>query len=137
MAEERRLFYVGITRAEDGLYMIHHQYRNSYGYSEPVDPSRFLDDLPEALVEGGRQILAKPAARPDKWEQPRNQAAPPVEQKFKPGMNVRHPSWGEGMILSSRIQDDDEVVDIFFKDVGLKKVVAAFAKLEPIEKGPE
>jgi DNA helicase-2/ATP-dependent DNA helicase PcrA len=137
MAEERRLFYVGITRAEDGLYMIHHQYRNSYGYSEPVDPSRFLDDLPEALVEGGRQILAKPAARPDKWEQPRNQAAPPVEQKFKPGMNVRHPSWGEGMILSSRIQDDDEVVDIFFKDVGLKKVVAAFAKLEPIEKGPD
>lgn len=135
MAEERRLFYVGITRAKDQLTLIHHQYRNSYGYSEPVDPSRFLDDLPEALIEGGRGILAKPAARPDKWEQPRKQTTPAVEQKYRAGMNVRHPSWGDGMVLSSRIQDDDEVVDIFFKDVGLKKVVAAFAKLEPIEKG--
>jgi DNA helicase-2/ATP-dependent DNA helicase PcrA len=49
-------------------------------------------------------------------------------------MSVRHPSWGEGMVLNSRIQDDDEVVDIFFQDVGLKKVMAAFANLEPIDK---
>jgi DNA helicase-2/ATP-dependent DNA helicase PcrA len=134
MAEERRLFYVGITRAKDRLYLVHHQFRNQYGYSEPVDPSRFLEDLPDDLVEGGNQSRSAPMARPDIWESPRTAEPVPIERKYEPGMAVRHPSWGDGMVLNSRIQDDDEVVDIFFQDVGLKKVVAAFAKLETIEK---
>ncbi|MCG8555413.1 MAG: DUF3553 domain-containing protein, partial [Proteobacteria bacterium] len=134
MAEERRLFYVGITRAQDQLYLVHHQFRNQYGYSEPVDPSRFLADLPDDLVEGGNQARSAPPARPDLWETPSAPEPVRVEQQFEPGMAVRHPAWGEGMVLNSRVQDDDEVVDIFFEDVGLKKVVAAFAKLETVEK---
>jgi len=137
MAEERRLLYVGMTRAKDKLFLIHDQYRNNYGYSEPVDPSRFLNDLPDELVEGGISFGAKTVARPDLWEQPSREPAPILEPQFSAGMSVRHPSWGEGMVLSSRIQDDDEVVDIFFEDVGLKKVVAAFAKLETVEEGRE
>jgi DNA helicase-2/ATP-dependent DNA helicase PcrA len=137
MAEERRLLYVGMTRAKDKLFLIHDQYRNNYGYSEPVDPSRFIDDLPDELIEGGNRLGAKAIARPDLWEQPSREPTPALEPQFAPGMSVRHPTWGEGMILSSRIQDDDEVVDIFFEDVGLKKVVAAFAKLETVDKDQE
>ena len=110
------------------------QFRNQYGYSEPVDPSRFLEDLPDDLVEGGNQVGSAPMARPDIWDSPRAAEPVQIEQQYHPGQAVRHPSWGEGMVLNSRIQDDDEVVDIFFQDVGLKKVVAAFAKLETIEK---
>jgi DNA helicase-2/ATP-dependent DNA helicase PcrA len=45
-------------------------------------------------------------------------------------MRVQHPVWGEGMVLNSRIQDDDEIVDIFFEELGLKRVAASLAKLE-------
>ena len=45
-------------------------------------------------------------------------------------MRVKHPVWDEGMVLNSRLQDDDEIVDIFFEDVGLKRVAASLARLE-------
>ncbi len=133
MAEERRLLYVGMTRAKDQLILIHDQYRNNFGYSEPTDPSRFLSDLPEDLVEGGKTIGLTRTVRQDLWEPARREDVRELEPQFIAGMNVRHPTWGEGMVLNSKIQDDDEVIDIFFEEVGLKKVVAAFAKLEVIE----
>jgi DNA helicase-2/ATP-dependent DNA helicase PcrA len=135
MAEERRLFYVGITRAKNELILIHHIYKSSYGYAEATLPSRFLDDLPDELIDGGNQARLEHPFRPDRWENPaRGAAAPVLQTQFKPGMSVRHPTWGEGMVLNSRIQDDDELVDIFFQKVGLKKVMAAFANLQPISK---
>src|SRR3972149_5168519 len=134
MAEERRLFYVGITRAKNELILIHNIYRTNYGYAEAVLPSRFLEDLPDELIEGGNQSRREQPLRPDRWELRPEKAVPATVQKFKPGMNVLHPTWGEGMVLNSRIQDDDEVVDIFFEDVGLKKVLAAFAKLQAVKK---
>jgi DNA helicase-2/ATP-dependent DNA helicase PcrA len=51
-------------------------------------------------------------------------------QQYQPGMRVQHPTWGEGMVLNSRFQDGDEVVDVFFEDLGMKRVVASLAKLE-------
>jgi DNA helicase-2/ATP-dependent DNA helicase PcrA len=45
-------------------------------------------------------------------------------------MRVQHPVWGEGMVLNSRIQDQDETVDVMFKSVGLKRLVASLANLE-------
>jgi hypothetical protein len=51
---------------------------------------------------------------------------------FHPGSRVNHAIWGEGMVLNSRNQDDDEIVDIFFQDIGLKRVVASLAKLQVI-----
>lgn len=136
MAEERRLFYVGITRAENELILINNMYRNSFGYSEAVIPSRFLQDLPDDLIKGGRRPSIETVLRADRWDRPSREPAA-VEVRFRPGMNVKHPTWGEGMVLNSRIQDDDEVVDIFFQDVGLKKVVAAFANLQTLEKSEE
>ena len=137
MAEERRLFYVGITRAKNELILIHNIYRTNYGYAEAVLPSRFLEDLPDELIEGGNQSRREQPLRPDRWELRPEKAVPATVQKFKPGMNVLHPTWGEGMVLNSRIQDDDEVVDIFFEDVGLKKVLAAFAKLQAVKKNED
>lgn len=135
MEEERRLFYVGITRAKDQLVLVHNMYKSSYGYAEGTLPSRFLDDLPDELIEGGNQSRMEHPNRPDRWESPRQRSAPILQTQFKPGMNVLHPTWGEGMVLNSRIQDDDEMVDIFFQDVGLKKVMAAFANLQALPKG--
>ncbi len=51
MQEERRLFYVGITRAKDALFLTHSQNRSAYGFGEPVSPSRYLDDIPYNLID--------------------------------------------------------------------------------------
>ncbi|MDH5507454.1 MAG: UvrD-helicase domain-containing protein [Anaerolineae bacterium] len=137
MAEERRLFYVGITRAKDKLYLLHAANRSRYGYSEPVDPSRFLDDIPDELILGGNTLLAGRTAagpRPDRWDSASPTASAPIIQpQYKAGMNVRHPSWGDGMVLNSKIEDAEELVDVFFEEVGLKKMIASLAKLELLE----
>ena len=51
MQEERRLLYVGITRAKDRLYLVYAQNRSAFGYPEPVEPSRFLSDIPDNLLD--------------------------------------------------------------------------------------
>jgi DNA helicase-2/ATP-dependent DNA helicase PcrA len=138
MMEERRLLYVGITRARDRLYLLHAQNRSAYGYSEPVEPSRYLYDIPEELIESiypiqpRRRIRSQVPIRPERWETKKteNNDRQSQEKSYSPGMRVQHPTWGIGMILNSRTQDDDEIIDIFFEDVGLKKVVASLAKLE-------
>jgi DNA helicase-2/ATP-dependent DNA helicase PcrA len=64
----------------------------------------------------------------ERWTSTPAPAAAP--SKYKPGSKVIHPSWGNGMVLNSKIQDGDEVLDIFFENVGLKRVIASMAKLE-------
>jgi DNA helicase-2/ATP-dependent DNA helicase PcrA len=138
MMEERRLFYVGITRAKERLFLVHAQNRNSYGYAEPAIPSRFLEDIPEGLLDGvqaqarrsTRRSSERLPSRPERWQPASQAGAQPVEQRYFPGMRVEHPTWGEGMVLNSRLQDDDEIVDIFFEDLGLKRVAASLARLE-------
>src|SRR3990172_6590799 len=135
MEEERRLFYVGITRAKDRLYLIVPMNRSAYGYSEPVDESRFLSDIPSDLVLGSGLSRRRPRTseyRPDRWESPTFVSARVTEPKYRAGARVNHPVWGEGMVLNSRIQDDDEIVDVFFEQVGLKRLAASLAKLETI-----
>lgn len=135
MQEERRLLYVGITRAQDRLFLVHAQSRNLYGYSEPADPSRYLDDIPTDLIAGAhpsrsRMAGSSSAYRRDRWEVPDTATASVLQPRFQPGMRVQHPLWDEGLVLNSRIQDDDEIVDVFFEDVGLKRLAASLAKLE-------
>jgi len=133
MQEERRLFYVGITRAKDRLYLVYAQNRSAYGYAEPVEPSRMLDDIPAGLLEESqamRSIRRTVGTDVERWQGASKGATPVVQQRFHPGMRVFHPAWSEGMVLNSRIQDDDEIVDIFFEEVGLKRVAASLARLE-------
>jgi DNA helicase II / ATP-dependent DNA helicase PcrA len=138
MMEERRLLYVGITRAKDLLYLVYPLHRSTYGYSEPTIPSRFLEDIPLDMLEGQTSDrpeyrLGRPKNRwraPDRWSSHGPVHAPILEQRYHPGARVIHPVWGEGLVLNSKIEDDDEVVDIFFEDIGLKRVAASLAKLE-------
>lgn len=138
MMEERRLLYVGITRAKDRLYLVFPQHRNAYGYAEPVEPSRFLGDIPEDLMDYGQLArganrAAALSSRPERWAMPAESSGMRTKSyviRYQPGMRVQHPTWGEGMVLNSRQQDNDEVVDIFFEGMGLKRVVASLANLE-------
>ncbi|HSQ27708.1 MAG TPA: UvrD-helicase domain-containing protein [Anaerolineales bacterium] len=143
MMEERRLLYVGITRAKDNLILVHAQNRSMYGYTEPVEPSRYLKDIPPELLQTSQPVrvyhrnsfpdLSAATARnsPEKWTNTPQKSQPdvPVEQRFSPGDKIQHPSWGDGMVLNSRIQDGDEIVDIFFEELGLKRVMASIANL--------
>jgi len=137
MQEERRLLYVGITRAKDRLYLLYAQNRNAFGYSEPAEPSRYLDDIPDELLEDTSSLriirpssLASFDARSVRWVSKNQATAHVITQKFHPGARVQHPVWGEGLVLSSRIQDDDEIVDIFFENIGMKRVAASLANLK-------
>jgi DNA helicase-2/ATP-dependent DNA helicase PcrA len=137
MQEERRLLYVGITRAKDRLYLLYAQNRSAFGYPDPVMPSRFLDDIPDELLDDTSSLrtlrragLINFEAKTVQWDSKRPAATQAVTQKFHPGAHVQHPVWGEGMVLSSRIQDDDEIVDIFFENIGMKRVAASLANLK-------
>jgi DNA helicase-2/ATP-dependent DNA helicase PcrA len=141
MEEERRLFYVGITRAKDRLYLVRSVQRGGRGYAEETFPSRFLDDIPPNLLIGkartGRMLRGRPpetlwnASRSSQsYAQPQNRPAPIIQAKYRAGTRVQHPIWNEGIVLDSRIQDDDEIVDVVFESVGIKRLAASLANLK-------
>jgi DNA helicase-2/ATP-dependent DNA helicase PcrA len=135
MEEERRLFYVGITRAKDKLYLIRAIQRGGRGSAEETYPSRFLDDVPAELLIGktrtGRSIHGR--APETLWSaHSRSPSASIVELKYRAGTHVRHQVWGEGIVLDSRIQDEDEIVDVVFESVGIKRLSASLANLKII-----
>ncbi len=132
MEEERRLFYVGITRAKDRLYLVRSMQRGGRGFAEETYPSRFLDDIPEALMVGksrnGRSLRGRSSET--LWAVARtSKSASILEAKYRAGTRVKHPLWGEGIVLDSRLQDDDEIVDVVFESVGVKKLAASLANL--------
>ncbi len=133
MEEERRLFYVGITRTEDRLYLLRALRRGGRGYSEETIPSRYLDDIPPELLSGksrGERSFRTSVRSPTPaWLQTDPVHAAVTEAKFRAGMRVIHPTWGEGMVLNSRLQDNDETVDVVFESVGIKRLAASLAKL--------
>jgi DNA helicase-2/ATP-dependent DNA helicase PcrA len=144
MEEERRLFYVGITRAKDKLYLIRAIQRGGRGSQEETFPSRYLDDVPADLLVGktrtGRSIRGQMPET--KWQAHHSPHPHPLSQrergarvrdaKFRAGTRIKHPSWGEGIVLDSKIQDDDEIVDVVFNSVGIKRLSASLANLKII-----
>jgi DNA helicase-2/ATP-dependent DNA helicase PcrA len=137
MEEERRLFYVGITRAKDRLYILRAQRRGGRGYAEETVESRFLADIPSGLVSGqaraGKRNSSYGANKSD-WVLPAPaRPARIVERKYRAGMHITHPVWGDGIVLDSRAQDDDEIVDVVFNSVGIKRLAASLAKLTIIK----
>ncbi len=142
MEEERRLLYVGLTRAENGIYLLYSQNRSAYGYTEPTDPSRFLADIPVDLISGAaarpriRSKVSRESVQSLRWDNAASdgKASAPVKRKYAAGMKVHHATWGEGMVLNSRLMDGDETIDIFFEKVGLKRVAASLARLDIMDK---
>src|SRR5438874_13538765 len=101
MAEERRLCYVGMTRAKDRLYLSCAFRRHLYGRSQPAFPSRFLTDIPHSLL--GTPRGSAPVAPPrqgykERFQERQVQAAPapPLVQRFATGDRGAHPSFGTG-----------------------------------------
>jgi DNA helicase-2/ATP-dependent DNA helicase PcrA len=143
MAEERRLLYVGMTRAKNRLYLVRAERRGTYGEYQNCDISRFLDDIPDELVQttSPRRVTAyrMPAPSWNEARQPQNTfhrqaaaSAPPAQQRYKPMMRVRHVTFGDGIVLESKLEDGDETVSVHFESVGLKRLAASLANLEII-----
>jgi len=147
LAEERRLFYVGITRAEDRLYLVRARRRRSpYGGYEPMQPSRFLLDIPNELLNGyfSRSLDDRDTYDLNQYQWDRTYTTTPKakvtrktearKQRFHPEMHVQHPVYGEGVVRNSRLEYGDETVEVYFEGLGLKALVASLSRLEILEK---
>ncbi|NLA80044.1 MAG: ATP-binding domain-containing protein, partial [Chloroflexi bacterium] len=173
LAEERRLLYVGITRAKSKLTLSRARRRRSpYGSYEETLASRFLDDIPEEHLtrsprglpsrynydsrgygrggyddslfgEGsfgrgssyGQSSSRGRRSGTSRWENPawmqqKNVPKEPPKTKYKAGQQVKHATYGRGVVKSSKIEFGDETVEVYFEGHGLKALVASMAKLE-------
>ena len=157
MAEERRLFYVGLTRARNQVTLVRANQRVSYGVPETTIPSRFLANIPQRLLyevnltqkskTGKNSSTARWESKPA-WAQSldtpsflsgmNNRSSiyskpavtgKTVEQQYQPQDAVTHPLWGEGTILASKLEDGEEVVNVQFKSVGTKRLIVSLSKL--------
>ncbi len=133
--EERRLAYVGITRAKEKLYLLNTRSRMIFGSTKYNRPSRFLDELPSECCE----TLVKPKAPIRNTYNATSQNTKPATSGFGVGFNantkksndtfivgetVTHRVFGKGMILSLRPMGNDTLMEIAFEKVGTKKIMA-------------
>ena len=137
MEEERRLFYVGMTRAKERLYLFRAFRRRLSGIGRPNPPSRFLADVPGHLVEmlgRGDQPVRTAAVAYDRWYLPTAVASAPTtatEAPFRAGDKVLHASFGQGIVVSCQAKVGDyEVTVAFAAGSGVKRLLHSFAKLE-------
>jgi len=177
LAEERRLLYVGITRAKSKLTLSRARRRRSpYGSYEDTLASRFLDDIPEAYLSGSPRGLpsrfnydtgvgfgrssgygsaygsgygsgyesgygsgtSRGRSGVSRWENPawmqsKNIPKEPPKTRYKAGQQVRHATYGRGVVKSSKVEFGDETVEVYFEGHGLKALVASMAKLELLQ----
>ncbi len=131
MAEERRLMYVGITRAKDRLYLLRPFRRSQWGDSEITEPSRFLSDLPDSVVDNKPRRNSELLQATTVWQRQPNKA--PAGARFQPGDRVVHPHFGEGLVLRSTPVRDDEEVEVFFFGAGGKRLSAAMSGLKKMK----
>jgi len=153
LEEERRLAYVGFTRAMYRLYLVRAYRRALFGESLTTEPSRFLEDIPPHLLSsptsGGshRSTALRPAVKsPSSWDDDYNQdiypsretgrvfgSGKPQGQQYQPGEVVRHDKFGEGIIITSEMEQGTEFVEVQFQGkYGKKRLSMDFAKLEKI-----
>lgn len=133
LEEERRLCYVGMTRAMEELYLSYANLRTFLGQTQRKDKSRFLKEIPEHLLT--RRATRKPSTGVhSQWRSSMNQQrrAPAQPATYRPGQKVMHEQFGKGIVLSSTCVGEDEQVTVAFDDHGLKKLLASYAKLEKV-----
>ena len=130
MEEERRLCYVGITRAEKQLIMSFAEQRRLYGTTQYGVPSRFIHEIPDRLIERVRPVAAKPSWTP---------TSRPITSNFEPkgedglhiGQAVEHSKFGLGVITDTEGSGSHARVQVNFENSGSKWLVLAYAKLQP------
>jgi DNA helicase-2/ATP-dependent DNA helicase PcrA len=146
--EERRLCYVGMTRAMDKLYLSHARRRRIYGDFQYNAPSRFLAEIPLHLLAGGEPPPLRHAAihnLASVFEQlepsPFDEEEAPFEEEVRVvpeasegpylGQQVRHVKFGVGTVRRLEGSGDQQKVIVYFRTVGMKKLLLKFAGLEP------
>jgi DNA helicase-2/ATP-dependent DNA helicase PcrA len=139
--EERRLCYVGITRAKSRLIITHAARRSLYGGLQYAKPSRFLEEIPDEYInligvktedihtisggEPAKQVLFNDIFNKKAFDV----RSKPINFDFSPGDMVSHRKFGRGMILSVTPEGNDVRIEIAFDDLGTKNLMGAFAKL--------
>jgi DNA helicase-2/ATP-dependent DNA helicase PcrA len=123
MEEERRLAYVGITRARRRLYLTHAWSRSLFGGSNYNPASRFLSEIPSDLVHWVEGEGTPANARTNGGRSERQPVA------VAAGDTVMHDKWGEGVVLSVSGAGDRAEATISFEDVGEKRILLAYAPL--------
>ncbi|MSQ21819.1 MAG: AAA family ATPase [Dehalococcoidia bacterium] len=134
LEEERRLCYVGITRAERRLYLFRSFRRRLMGGSLPSIPSRFLSEIPHHLIAVPEPSRASPAT----WNVGGQRTSPlpttPVPLPLKAGDKVRHAKFGDGIVVNCVASGADHEATVAFKgDAGVKRLQLSLARLEKLE----
>jgi len=128
LEEERRLCYVGMTRAMKQLYLTHAELRRLHGNEYYAPASRFLSEIPEELIVPVRaQPRQMSPARPINTYVRDESSAP-----MRLGSRVRHEKFGEGVVLNYEGDGSHARVQVNFEEVGYKWLVLAYAKLRPL-----
>lgn len=152
--EERRLCYVGITRAKEKLFLSSTKMRTIYGNTVTYPPSRFLQEIPARLVktikrqerfsalENFKQVSEKYSARPQKpastfnphsfMPQKPAAAAGGTCTRFNTGDRVSHSKWGEGMVVSVKDSPDGQEVKVAFAGAGVRSLLTKYAVLKKL-----
>ena len=138
LEEERRLCYVGLTRAKERLFLTSAELRTIFGRTTHTMLSRFVQDIPQELIEPYGPI----APRYVTWEaadRAGSQAAQQIlqeagagESPFRAGDKVRHASFGDGMVVSISGTGEDLTVSVAFPAKGIKKLAPQYANLEKL-----
>ena len=138
LEEERRLCYVGMTRAKERLFLSSAELRTIFGKTAHTMVSRFLRDIPDELVEP----YGPAAPRNITWETADAKGSAAAQQilleagggerPFRAGDKVRHATFGQGMVVSVSGSGDEVIVTAAFPRQGIKKLDPAYAKLEKI-----
>lgn len=152
--EERRLCYVGITRAKEKLFLSSTKMRTIYGNTVTYPPSRFLQEIPARLVktikrqerfsalENFKQVSEKYSTRPQKpastfnphsfMPQKPAAAAGGTGTRFNTGDRVSHSKWGEGMVVSVKDSPDGQEVKVAFAGAGVRSLLTKYAVLKKL-----
>jgi DNA helicase-2/ATP-dependent DNA helicase PcrA len=136
MEEERRLCYVGITRAKKRLYLLRSYRRSLFGGSTANPPSRFLQDISPHLIRprGLWEESPTPVASLDFNRDSQPSPQPLNTLTLKIGDHVCHNKFGPGIVMNCNPTRDDQELTVAFEEVGVKKLLASLAPLEKIEK---
>lgn len=135
MEEERRLMYVGITRAEEELYITNAQIRTLYGHTNINPASRFIEEIPDEFIdrlnEQKRNVPVRDQHQVRPVFRPAQSTTGGEDIRWRAGDKAIHKKWGVGTVVSVKGEGDHMELDIAFPiPVGIKRLLAKFAPIE-------
>jgi len=139
LEEERRLCFVGVTRARRMLYLTHARFRTVFGQTQPTIPSRFLKELPKEFLKHSdaededSPLLDDEEVRSAESSRLRENATTEA-MEFPPGTTVRHPQFGIGRVLNVKATGAQTRAQVAFNTAGVKTLILQYARLERVQR---